>query len=106
MRLIFSKKASRYLRRERAYIAQFDARAAEVIMRQFQAAFRTLQAYPNAGAAVLPLAGRRRFVVGAYVVDYRVDDDLIEISAIKHGRQHDPATEVAPDADYEGMPED
>lgn len=101
MKVIISKDAADYLRRERAYIAEHDPRAAESVMRQIQAAIRTLAAYPNAGVAALPLVGRRRFVVAPYVIDYSITEHAVYIVAVRHGRQNDTSIEIDGDDDFE-----
>jgi plasmid stabilization system protein ParE len=101
MKVIISKDAADYLRRERAYIAEHDPRAAESVMRQIQAAIQTLGAYPNAGVAALPLQGRRRFVVAPCVIDYSIMEHAVHIVAVRHGRQNDTSMEIDGDDDFE-----
>lgn len=97
-----SAQAAAYLLREKAYLQKANPRAAVATMRRLQAAFQMLAAHPNAGSAVLPLAGRRRFVEAPYVINYRAEKDGILISAIRHGRQQDPDMVLDEDDDFEG----
>jgi plasmid stabilization system protein ParE len=106
MKIIVSKDAARYLRHERAYLARFDRRAAETAMRQVQAAIRLLATYPNAGTETSALAGRRRFVTGPYIIDYRVTETTVMIAAIHHGRQQEPEVELDGDSDFEAETDD
>lgn len=49
----------------------------------------------------LPVPGVLRFVMGAYLVDYEMRDELIVILAIRHGRQRPPGTPIDDDFDFE-----
>ncbi len=97
MKLTLSKDATRFLRQERAYLERFNPRAADVVIRQLRRAFRLLADHPMAGAEYSLLSGRRRFVSGDYVVDYRIGPKGITVSHIRHGRQ--PAPELEKDED-------
>jgi plasmid stabilization system protein ParE len=98
MRIKLSKNATLFLRNEHRYLSQFNPRAADNVLRQLRAALRMLAEYPQAGSAEGPLDGRRRFVSGDYVIDYRFASRLLEVSHIRHGRQL-PPLEKDPDLD-------
>jgi len=87
MKVILSKDAGRFLRRERSYLEQFNPRAAMAVMRQLRAALRLLGEFPRAGGDLEALGGRRRFVSGDYIIHYRVGKSAIYVSHIRHGRQ-------------------
>lgn len=98
MRIKLSKNASQFLRDEHRYLSQFNPRAADNVLRQLRAALRIISEYPQAGRGDGPLDGRRRYVSGDYVIDYRVTARLVEVSHIRHGRQL-PPLEKDPDLD-------
>ncbi|WP_137132095.1 type II toxin-antitoxin system RelE/ParE family toxin [Rhizobium sp. FY34] len=89
MRVVLSKNAADYLRRERDYLEQVNPRAARRVMEHFKTAFQLLARHPQAGAP-LPLDGRRRYVCGAYVIDYSLENLRLVVSHIRHGQQADP----------------
>ena len=89
MRIILSKNVRQFLRRERDYLESQNPRAAVITLQRLRESLRTIGDYPGLGAP-LPLPGRRRFVSGDYVIDYRVDAKSILISHMRHGRQLDP----------------
>ncbi len=93
MRFTLSKNAIRFIRQERAYLERFNPHAAEAVVKQLQRAFRLLAEYPMAGEEYTVLPGRRRFVSGDYVVDYRIGPRTITVSHIRHGRQMAPELE-------------
>ncbi len=102
MRIVLSKEAADYLRHERVYLERFNPRAADATLRQLRGGLRLLAAHPNAGSALLPLPGRRRFVVGDYVIDYRVERGAVEVAHIRHGRQQSPELPKGNATDGEG----
>jgi plasmid stabilization system protein ParE len=90
MRIKLSKDAGIFLKSEQRYLEQFNPRAADTVLRQLRAALRLLADYPQAGSPHPALEGRRRFVSGDYVIDYRIAGRLLEVSHIRHGRQLPP----------------
>ncbi|MBP2547519.1 plasmid stabilization system protein ParE [Neorhizobium galegae] len=92
MRTLLSKSVRQFLRREAEYLESQNPRAAVATLQQLRESIRMIGDYPGIGAP-LPLPGRRRFVSGAYVIDYRVDAKSILISHMRHGRQLDPDLE-------------
>ena len=87
MRVKLSKDAGRFLRSEQQYLAQFNPHAADAALRQIRAGLRLLGEYPQAGSPYEALDGRRRFVAGSYVIDYRIEGAVVNVSHIRHGRQ-------------------
>ncbi len=47
------------------------------------------------------MPGARRLIVGDYVLDYELSNDVITVLAIRHGRQQPPDIEPDEDLDYE-----
>ena len=72
------------------------------MLRQLRASLRLLIEYPEAGRPHGALDGRRRFVSGDYVIDYRIVGRLVEVSHIRHGRQLPPALEEDVDPERSG----
>lgn len=101
MRIRLSRNAATFLKGEKRYLEQFNPRAAETVLRQLRDALRLLSEYPQAGISDGLLDGRRRFVSGDYVIHYRVEGTLLQISHIRHGRQLPPGLEKDED-----LPED
>ncbi|WP_165214284.1 type II toxin-antitoxin system RelE/ParE family toxin [Affinirhizobium pseudoryzae] len=100
MRVILSRNAAAYIRRECAYLEEFNPRAARRVAEQFQKAIRLLAQYPEIGEP-LSLPGRRRFVSGVYVIDYVREKSRLVISHIRHGKQAEP--DLAKDAEIQGQ---
>jgi len=48
------------------------------------------------------LEGRRRFVSGDYVIDYRISGGFLEVSHIRHGRQLPPDLDAGEDVEGKG----
>ncbi|WP_160005454.1 type II toxin-antitoxin system RelE/ParE family toxin [Rhizobium sp. 18055] len=86
-KVILSREAADYLRYEHDYLNQFNPPAANAAMAQIRAAIRRLGIHPQIGGPAPTLPGRRQFVVGAYVITYRVERDAVMVSSIRHGRQ-------------------
>jgi len=78
-----------YLRRETAYIAQHNDKAARKIVSMIRAARKSLAEHPNIGSPGL-VPGTRRLVVGLYVLTVRLRGGTPEILSIRHGRQAEP----------------
>jgi plasmid stabilization system protein ParE len=89
MKVILSKDAADYLSYEYGYLSAFNSRAADVAMARIQGGIRRLATYPQIGAPVPMLTGRRQLVVGPYIITYRIGRDAIMISDIMHGRQRE-----------------
>jgi plasmid stabilization system protein ParE len=102
-KIVLSKDAGDYLRQEHVYLARFNPRAADRVVRELWSAFRMLAGHPQAGVAVSQLDGRRRYVSGAYIITYRVEPNAIQISYIRHGRQLPPELEKDDDGDVGDM---
>lgn len=102
MRVKLSKDAGLFLKSEQRYLEHFNPRAAEAVLRQLRAALRLLAEYPQAGNPYDLLQGRRRFVSGDYVIDYRIRGKFLEVSHIRHGRQMPPDLDAEGDAEEKG----
>ncbi|CAD7027336.1 type II toxin-antitoxin system RelE/ParE family toxin [Pseudorhizobium endolithicum] len=87
MKVRFSEEATRYVERERAYLAQFGRRIAVAFSEQIKKAARLLGEHPRVGVVVAPADGVRRFVTAPYHLDYILREDHIVIVSIMHARQ-------------------
>ncbi|MGH6988309.1 MAG: type II toxin-antitoxin system RelE/ParE family toxin [Stellaceae bacterium] len=84
--IIWSDIALADLEGIRAYIAQFNPRAANRIALEVIAAAESLAQFPQRGRAVGP--GRRELVtVWPYVIQYRTTEGRVEIVRVQHGRR-------------------
>ena len=83
-----SRRARDWLDREGLYLAERDPVAARRFVARMRDAQALLAQFPSAGSPGL-VPGTRCLVVGAYVLTYRRRRDIVEIAAIRHGRQHD-----------------
>ncbi len=96
-----SRKAADYLRRESTYLRERSPAAARALSETMKRARAFLQQFPDAGNTHhgLQVAGFRTFVVGDYLIDYRLTESAIEIANIRHGRMQIPMPELDdPDA--------
>ena len=94
----------------RAYI-KFEARYLKdrnpIAANRFVAGLKKLQInlsqFPQMGfeSEELPIPGVFRLTMGDYLVDYEVSGDLVEIRAIRHGRQRPPGVLFDDDFDFE-----
>jgi plasmid stabilization system protein ParE len=97
MKLVLSRNATEFLRHEKTYLDEVNPHAADAAIRGLRKALRFLRDQPRAGSPHPSLAGRRRFVAGPYVIDYRIDAQELHISHIRHGRQDQPEFEADDD---------
>jgi plasmid stabilization system protein ParE len=83
-----SPEAAAWLLAEIRYLAGRSPSKAVAVVAKMRAARENLADYPLLGSQGL-LPDTRRLVVGAYVLTVRTRDGLIEVVAIRHGRQAD-----------------
>ena len=83
-RVIWSEAARRELIGIRAYIGEFNPKAAARLAAQLLAAGNSLAVYPERGRAV---GGDRRELVAVwpYLIGYSVRDDTVRIIRVRHG---------------------
>jgi plasmid stabilization system protein ParE len=98
-----SDDARSFLQREARYLRERSPSAAEAFLNRFREARRNLSQFPELGRRIeaLPVEGSMRLVVGDYVLDYDLDDDVVAITTIRHGRQLDPDLAKDDDFDFE-----
>jgi plasmid stabilization system protein ParE len=98
-----SENARAFLRREANYLRDRSPAAAQAFLTRLREAERNLSQFPELGRRKdgLPIEGSMRLVVGDYVLDYDLDDGVVAITAIRHGRQLDPDLEKDDDFDFE-----
>jgi plasmid stabilization system protein ParE len=83
-----SNHARRWLIEEISYLSKRNAAAAARVADACDAAWERIARYPEIGPEG-DLPGTRIMIVGAYVVTLRARDGVVEIIAIRHGRQAD-----------------
>jgi plasmid stabilization system protein ParE len=103
MRTRLSAEAAAYLRAEANYLRSHSPNAARAFLAAILEARRNLTSFPDIGSARgrLPIPGARTLVVGAYLLDYVLVDDVIQIVSVRHGRQQSLTPEVEDDEGYE-----
>ncbi len=91
MRLVWTARALNDLRRLHAFIARENPDAAKRAIKTIRAGVKILSAHPRIGRPVETEPEYRewliRFGASVYVVLYRVDDRVIALLAIRHGRE-------------------
>jgi plasmid stabilization system protein ParE len=83
-----STSARSWLEREIEYLAGKNSSAAKRLVERIRDARSLLARHPEAARAG-QIPGTRRFVVSPYALTLRDKDGLMEIVAIRHGRQAD-----------------
>jgi plasmid stabilization system protein ParE len=108
LKVTFSPKALDYAKREASYLGQYSQRAAREFRDNLKLLRTNLTRFPHMGhlSSELPVPGARRFVMGAYLVDYRITPTQIFVLAIKHGREGPTGIDMEEDFDFEDPPLD
>ena len=91
MRVVWLPEARDDVRRLYDFLIEKDARAAERAVRTIRLGATRLREIPNIGRRIEDESGRRElflpFGVGAYVLRYRVEGELIVIVRVWHSRE-------------------
>jgi plasmid stabilization system protein ParE len=77
-----------WIRRESEYLRDRRSRAVERFIDAIDRAAQQLSEYPMSGPPGL-IPDTRRLVVGPYILSYRVRRGVVEVFAVRHGRQRD-----------------
>jgi plasmid stabilization system protein ParE len=84
----FQTRADAWIEREIDYLAERRPQAAIDFIAAIERARRQLSEHPMSGPpGTVP--DTRRLAVGAYILSYRVRRGVVEIFAVRHGRQRD-----------------
>ena len=83
-----------WIRRESEYLRDRRSGSVERFIDAIDRAAQQLSEYPMSGPPGL-IPDTRRLVVGPYILSYRVRRGVVEVFAVRHGRQRDAR---APDA--------
>ncbi|UWF59315.1 type II toxin-antitoxin system RelE/ParE family toxin [Brucella sp. 2716] len=96
MKVIVSPAARDYIKSEIAYLKLRSPSAAVQLSEDLKRLKRDLGRFSQMGhfTEELPVPGIRRFVMGAYLIDYEIRAD-----AIRHGRERPPI--LPPDEDFD-----
>lgn len=91
-----SHKAADYIRQQSAYLKDRSPAAARAFARAVTRARNLLQDFPEAGNTWhgLQIAGFRTLVVDDYLIEYRADDETVDIVTIRHGRMQQPMPDI------------
>jgi plasmid stabilization system protein ParE len=108
LKVVFSPDAREYVRSEAAYLRTRSTRAAQQFSESLKRLRQDLGRFPEMGHATeeIPVPEVRRFVLGAYLVDYEVRAKSVVVLAVRHGRERPPSVELEADFDYENPDED
>lgn len=104
MKVTLSPNAAEYVKREARYLKSGSLRAAQQFSDDLKRLRQGLQRFPEMGKfnEEIPIPGILRFVMGSYLIDYKILEDEILIFAIRHGRERPPGVELDDDFDFEG----
>ena len=103
MRVILSRSAAAYLRKETNYLKSRSPAAATRFTHLINEAKRNLRRFPDIGSEELhlPVPGARTWVTGDYLLDYtQVGDDIV-IVTIRAGQMKPPTPRIDIDDDLE-----
>ncbi len=91
MKLRFTNRATRDLQRLRAFIADDNPLAARRKIDVLRLSIRTLLDQPQIGREIDQASGMRQWIAGDYVVRYFIDDQILTVNRIWHGKEERPA---------------
>jgi plasmid stabilization system protein ParE len=89
----FKQRARIWIRRETEYLRDHRQGAAERFIDAIDRAARQLSEYPMSGPPGL-IPDTRRLAVGRYILSYRVRRGVVDVFAVRHGRQRDARAPV------------
>ena len=92
MKLRFTYRAARDLQRLRAFIAKDNPLAARRKIDALRRSIRLLLDQPYAGREIDDASPMRHWVSGDYVVRYFVDEHVLTVIRIWHGKEERPAS--------------
>lgn len=103
MKVIVSPAARDYIKFEITYLKLRSPRAVLQLREDLKRLTRDLGHFSQMGhfTEELPIPNIRRFVMGAYLIDYEIRADAILIFAIRHGRERPPTLPLDDDFDFE-----
>jgi plasmid stabilization system protein ParE len=102
-RIRLSDAAKAYVNAEVVYLKARSPAAAARFRAALHSLQRNLAEFPTLGHPDEVLAAQDvfRFVIDEYLVDYEVSGGVVNIIAIRHGRQRPPSQPPESDDDYE-----
>jgi addiction module RelE/StbE family toxin len=90
VKLRFTRRALGDLQRLRAFIAKDNPPAAQQVSAALRRSITRLIDQPRIGAILEYPSGVRRWVAGPYVIHYLIEDEILTILRIWHGREWRP----------------
>lgn len=91
MKLRFTYRATADLQRLRAFIARDNPLAARHKIDTLRRSIRNLLEQPHIGREIDEASGMHQWVAGDYVVRYFIDDPVLTVNRIWHGKEDRPA---------------
>lgn len=85
--VVWTETALRGLRQIRAYLAQFNPRAAAEVAATLVAAGNSLSEFPQRGRPVAGTDMRELVTHYAYILRYRVAGDVVVVLRVRHAAQ-------------------
>lgn len=85
MQVIWSPAALREIEHIYRYIAQFNPRAAENMVREILAAGDSLETFPHRGRSVPGTQLRETTLAHPYIIRYRIASDHVRVLRVRHG---------------------
>lgn len=103
MKVRMSDDARAYLRDEAKYLRKRSPAAARALSAAMRKARENLAHFGELGFTKegLPIRGMRRLIIGNYLLDCEISDDVILVVAIRQGRQKPPDMALDDDFDFE-----
>ena len=103
MKVRMSDDARAYLRDEAKYLRKRSPAAARALSAAMRKARENLAHFGELEIAKegLPIRGMRRLIIGNYLLDCEISDDVILVVAIRQGRQKPPDMALDDDFDFE-----
>lgn len=92
MRLRFTYRAATDLQRLRTFIAKESPLAARRKIDALRRSIRHLLDQPHIGREIDEASGMRQWIAGDYVVRYFVDDTILTVNRIWHGKEERPTS--------------
>jgi plasmid stabilization system protein ParE len=102
MKVRLSSEARAYVAQEARYLRDRSASAALKFKEIVDRAILLIGQHPAAGfqQSGVPIKGSHRVVIGGYLFDYDIINDVAWIQNVRHSR-NSPTIPIEPDADYE-----
>ncbi len=92
MRLRFTYRAVSDLQRLRAFIANDNPLVARRQIEALRRSMRSLIDHPHIGREIDEASGMRQWIAGDYIVRYFLDEQVLTVNRIWHGKEDRPVS--------------